>query len=255
MDTTASLAGMARPRTPGGRARVTDERLAALYPGSAADLCALDHRDAFQLLAATILSAQCTDARVNLTTPGLFARYPDAASLAVADLADVEGLIRSTGFFRAKARSLVGMADGLVDRFDGRVPSAMADLVTLPGVGRKTANVVRSVAFGLPGLPVDTHVQRLSHRLGLTDETDPVKVEMVLNAMVPAAHRGAFSLRLILHGRATCTARTPHCERCPLADYCPSAGLSAGPGTRPAGPPHRRSGGRQGRPYPRDQGI
>jgi endonuclease-3 len=233
MGTTANLAGMARPRTPGGRARVTDQRLGEIYPGSTADLCALDHRDAFQLLAATILSAQCTDVRVNLTTPALFARYPDAAALAGADLAEVESLIRSTGFFRSKARNLVGMADALLDRFGGQVPSALAELVTLPGVGRKTANVVRSVAFGLPGLPVDTHVLRLSHRLGLTDETDPVRVEAALDAMIPAGHRGAFSLRLILHGRATCTARTPHCERCPLADYCPSASSAAPSRRRP----------------------
>ncbi|MGA3148107.1 MAG: endonuclease III [Acidimicrobiales bacterium] len=216
---------MARPRTPAGRARVTDERLAEVYPGTASTLCALDHKDAFQLLAATILSAQCTDVRVNLTTPALFARYPDAPSMAAADLAEVETLIRSTGFFRSKARNLVGMAQAVVARFGGQVPRAMADLVTLPGVGRKTANVVRSVAFGLPGLPVDTHVQRLSRRLGLTDETDPVKVEAVLNTMVPAAHRGAFSLRLILHGRAVCSARSPRCHGCVLSDFCPSAVL------------------------------
>lgn len=214
---------MARPRTPAGRARVTDERLATLYPGSASTLCALDHRDAFQLLVATILSAQCTDERVNLTTPGLFARYPDAWSMAGADLAEVEDLIYATGFFRAKARNIVGMAQALIERFDGHVPSSMKDLVTLPGVGRKTANVVRSVAFDLPGLPVDTHVLRLSQRLGLTDETDPVKVETALNAMVPAGHRGAFSIRLILHGRAACRARAPRCDACILSDFCPYA--------------------------------
>jgi endonuclease-3 len=214
---------MARPRTPSGRARATNERLAIEYPGSAQELCALDHADPFQLLVATILSAQCTDARVNMTTPALFARYPDAESLAGADLADVEDLIRSTGFFRAKARSLVGMAETVVTRFGGVVPSRMPDLVSMPGVGRKTANVIRSVAFGLPGLPVDTHVQRLSRRLGLTDQTDPVKVEMALNPMVPADQRGAFSLRMILHGRATCTARAPRCGVCVLADFCPSA--------------------------------
>jgi endonuclease-3 len=214
---------MARPRTPSGRARTTNERLAIEFPGSAQELCALDHSNPFQLLVATILSAQCTDARVNMTTPALFARYPDAVSLAGAGLTDVEELIRSTGFFRAKARSLVGMAEALTTRFGGTVPSRMEDLVTLPGVGRKTANVIRSVAFGLPGLPVDTHVQRLSRRLGLTEETDPVKVEMALNPMVPADQRGAFSLRLILHGRATCTARAPRCPTCVLADFCPSA--------------------------------
>ncbi len=202
---------------------MTNTRLAALYPGSAAELCALDHSGPFQLLAATILSAQCTDKRVNLTTPALFARFPDPAALAGAELFEVETLIRSTGFYRAKARSLVGMAAAVVDRYDGEVPSRMEDLVTLPGVGRKTANVVRSVAFGLPGLPVDTHVQRLSLRLGLTTETDPVKVERALNPLVAADQRGAFSLRLILHGRATCVARTPRCHQCSLADFCPSA--------------------------------
>jgi endonuclease-3 len=224
---------MVRPRTPAGRARETNTRLARLYPGTAAELCALDHADAFQLLAATILSAQCTDERVNLTTPALFARYPDADSLADAPIETVEALIRPTGFFRAKTRSLVGMARAVRDRFDGSVPTRMEDLVTLPGVGRKTANVLRSVAFDLPGLPVDTHVQRLSVRLGLTTEVDPVKVEHVLNAMVPAASRGVFSLRLILHGRAVCRARSPRCIDCVLADFCPSASLGpAMPRTR-----------------------
>jgi len=216
---------MVRPRTPAGRAREANDRLAHLYPGSAAELCALDHADAFQLLAATILSAQCTDERVNRTTPALFARFPDADSLADAPVEAVEVLIRPTGFFRAKTRSLVGMARGVRDRYGGEVPSRMEDLVTLPGVGRKTANVLRSVAFDLPGLPVDTHVQRLSMRLGLTTEVDPVKVEHVLNVMVPAASRGVFSLRLILHGRAVCRARSPRCTECALADFCPSASL------------------------------
>jgi len=214
---------MARPRSAAGRARVTDQRLAVEFPGNARQLCALDHADAFQLLVATILSAQSTDERVNLTTPALFARYPNPPALAAADMGELEDLIRSTGFFRSKARNLVGMAEAVVDRFDGQVPSAMADLVTLPGVGRKTANVVRSVDFGLPGLPVDTHVLRLSRRLGLTDETDPVKVERDLDPMIPAHERGSFSLRLILHGRATCTARSPLCGDCVLADFCPSA--------------------------------
>ncbi len=218
---------MVRPRTPAGRARAANDRLGLLYPGSAAQLCALDHRDAFQLLVATILSAQCTDERVNRTTPALFARFPDAAALAVAPVDEVEELVRPTGFYRAKTRSLLGMARGVRDRFGGEVPTRMADLVTLPGVGRKTANVVRSVAFDLPGLPVDTHVLRLSRRLGLTAETDPVKVEQALNAMVPAAQRGTFSLRLILHGRATCRARSPRCLGCVLAEFCPSASLGA----------------------------
>jgi endonuclease-3 len=209
-----------RPRTPAGRARLAHERLAGEYPDA---VCELDHDDPYQLLAATILSAQCTDARVNQVTPELFARYPTPADLAEADPEELEGIIRSTGFFRAKARSLMGMAAALTERHGGEVPGRMADLTALPGVGRKTANVVRSVALGLPGLPVDTHVLRLSRRLGLTEETDPVKVELELNPMVPAAERGEFSLRLILHGRRVCAARTPRCDRCVLADFCPSS--------------------------------
>ena len=214
---------MTRPRSPKGRARETDARLALEYPGDAVALCALDHRNPYELLTATILSAQTTDERVNLVTPGLFARYPTPDDLAVADPTELEELIRSTGFYRNKARSLLGMADALVNRFDGEVPGAMADLVTIPGVGRKTANVVRSVALGLPGLPVDTHVGRLARLLGLTTETDPVKVELELNAMVPAAERGVFSLRVILHGRAVCVARRPRCADCVLHDFCPSS--------------------------------
>jgi endonuclease III len=213
-----------RPRTAAGRARRTNERLAIEYPGTAKELCALDHRNPFELLAATILSAQCTDEQVNKVTPHLFARYPTPEDLAVANPLEVEELIRSTGFYKNKTKSLIGMATGVVERFGGQVPSAMRDLVTLPGVGRKTANVLRSVAMGLPGLPVDTHVGRLAIRLGLTTETDPVKAELALNPMVPAGERGAFSLRLILHGRAVCVARRPRCGECVLADFCPSAG-------------------------------
>ena len=151
------------------------ERLAERYPGTAEELCALDHTGPFQLLEATILSAQSTDARVNMVTPTLFAAYPDPAALATANPEDVEKIIHSTGFFRSKAKSLVGMAAAVADRFDGTVPSDLADLVTLPGVGRKTANVVRSVAFGLPGLPVDTHVLRVTQRLGLLGELAPAE--------------------------------------------------------------------------------
>ena len=212
-----------RPRTPAGRARRTHERLGVEYPGSARELCALDHRNPYELLAATILSAQCTDERVNMVTPVLFAKYPTVFDLAVAEPGDVEEIIRSTGFFNNKRKSLIVMASAVVERFGGVVPSAMADLVTLPGVGRKTANVLRSVAMDLPGLPVDTHVGRLSRLLDLTQETDPVKAEMALNPMVPAAERGMFSLRLILHGRAVCVARRPRCDLCALADFCPSA--------------------------------
>ena len=202
-------------------------RLAAAYPGSATELCALGHDNPFQLLVATILSAQTTDARVNMVTPALFSTYPDAPSLAGADPEALEELIRSTGFFRSKARSLLGMARTLVERFDGQVPSAMKDLVTLPGVGRKTANVVRSVAFSEPGLPVDTHVGRLARRLGFTTSPDPEVVERELGALVPSAEWGALSLRLILHGRAVCTARAPRCGTCLLADVCPSATVPA----------------------------
>ena len=216
---------MAKPRTPAGRARRTDERLAEEYPGSAKDLCELDHHDAFELLTATILSAQSTDVRVNMVTPHLFARYPTPEDLATAEPLEVEEIIRSTGFYKNKTKSIIGMASAVVERHGGEVPTAMTDLVELPGVGRKTANVVRSVALGRPGLPVDTHVLRLSHRLGLTAETDPVKVEHELNPMVPADERGRFSLRVILHGRRVCFARKPACSECVLADFCPSAGI------------------------------
>ncbi len=211
---------MGKPRSPKGRARETVRRLAEAYPDA---VCELDHRNPFELLTATILSAQTTDVRVNQVTPALFARYPDAEALAAALLSEVEELVRSTGFYNNKARSIVGMAQALVERFDGEVPTALEDLVTLPGVGRKTANVVRSVAFRLPGLPVDTHVGRLSRRLGLTIEHDPVKAELALNALVPPAARGDFSLRMILHGRRVCHAQRPRCGDCILADFCPSS--------------------------------
>ncbi len=197
-------------------------RLIDEYPDAR---CELDHENPFQLLAATILSAQTTDVRVNMVTPHLFARYPTPKDLAEADPLELEEIIRSTGFFRSKARNLIGMAQGLVEDHDGQVPGRMSDLTALAGVGRKTANVVRSVALDLPGLPVDTHVGRLSRRLGLTREEDPVKVEMELNAMIPAAERGRFSLRLILHGRRVCVARRPRCDDCVLNDFCPSAQL------------------------------
>lgn len=198
-------------------------RLAAEYPGTAKELCALTHDNPYQLLVATILSAQCTDERVNMVTPSVFAEYPAPADLAAAEPGHLEELIKTTGFFRNKAKSLIGMAAGLEERFGGEVPHAMDDLVTLPGVGRKTANVIRSVAMDEPGLPVDTHVGRLSQRLGLTTESDPVKAEMDLNALIPPAERGAFSLRLILHGRRVCVARKPRCGECILNDFCPSS--------------------------------
>jgi len=213
---------MGTPRTPKGRAKVVLERLALEYPEA---LCELDHRSPFELLAATILSAQTTDVRVNLVTPRLFAAYPDAYALAAAAPADVEEIVRSTGFYQSKARNLIAMAQALVERFDGEVPTSLDDLVTLAGVGRKTGNVVRSVAFGLPGLPVDTHVGRLSRKLGLTVEDDPVKVETALCAVLPAAAWGEFSLRVILHGRRVCDAKKPRCADCVLEDVCPSSQL------------------------------
>jgi len=225
---------MGRPRTPKGRARLTLERLAAEYPGTATELCELDHRSPFELLAATILSAQSTDKMVNSVTPALFARYPSPASLAAADPAELEAIVQSTGFFRQKSKALIGMSQRIVDAYGGEVPTRLDDLVTLPGVGRKTANVVRSVALDLPGFPVDTHVGRLVKRLGITQEGDPVKVERIVDPMVPAGERGTFSLRLILHGRRVCVARSPRCGECVLADFCPSAGVAGtAPGPRP----------------------
>lgn len=211
---------MGKPRSAASRAKVVAERLAVEFPEAR---CELDHRNAFELLAATILSAQCTDARVNMVTPALFAEFPTPDDLANADVSRVEQLVKSTGFYASKAKNLIGMARALVERFDGEVPRDLDDLVTLPGVGRKTGNVVRSVAFDLPGLPVDTHVGRLSRRLGLTTQEDPVKVELELNKFLPPEEWGRFSLRLILHGRRTCDARKPKCRDCVLLDICPSA--------------------------------
>lgn len=219
---TTSLAVVGMPRTPKGRAKVVHERLTALYPDA---VCELDHRTPFELLVATILSAQTTDVRVNLVTPQLFAAYPDAFALAAAVPGEVETIVRSTGFYQSKARNLIAMAQALVDRFDGEVPTALDDLVGLAGVGRKTANVVRSVAFGLPGLPVDTHVGRLTRKLALTTEDDPVKVEAALCALLPPAEWGDFSLRVILHGRRVCDAKRPNCGECVLENVCSSSQL------------------------------
>jgi endonuclease-3 len=217
---------MGTPRTPKGRTKAVAARLAELYPEA---ICELHHRNPFELLTATVLSAQTTDARVNMVTPALFARYPDAEALAGADPTELEGIIRSTGFYQAKARNLVAMATGLVERFGGEVPTALGDLVTLAGVGRKTGNVVRSVAFGLPGLPVDTHVGRLSRKLGLTTEDDPVKVETELCGYLSPGEWGPFSLRTILHGRRVCDAKKPRCAECGLEPLCPSSMLPRRP--------------------------
>lgn len=211
---------MARPRTPKGRCLRTHEELKTEYPDAE---CELDYENAFQLLAATILSAQATDVSVNKATPDLFKRFPNPEELSVANVEEVETYINSIGLFRGKAKNLVGMAQRLVEEFDGQVPESMGDLVSLPGVGRKTANVVRSVALGLPGLPVDTHVGRLARRLAITEENDPVKIELALNPMLPAQERGEFSLRVILHGRRVCFARKPNCDECALNYFCPSA--------------------------------
>ena len=211
---------MARPRTPKGRCFRTHEELKTEYPDAE---CELDYKNAFQLLAATILSAQATDVSVNKATPDLFKRFSTPEELSVANVEEVETYINSIGLFRGKAKNLVGMAQRLVEEFDSQVPESMSDLISLPGVGRKTANVVRSVALGLPGLPVDTHVGRLSRRLAITEENDPVKIELALNPMLPAQERGEFSLRVILHGRRVCFARKPNCNECALNYFCPSA--------------------------------
>jgi len=211
---------MGKPRTPAGRAKEIATRLAVLYPKAE---CELTHSNAYELLSATILSAQCTDVRVNMVTPGLFAKYPNPLALAEANPTELETIIRSTGFYQSKAKNLIGMGRNVVDRFDGVIPHEMEDLVTLPGVGRKTANVLRSVVFDLPGLAVDTHVGRLSRRLGLTTEEDPVKVERVLNGFIDPPEWGRFGLRLILHGRRVCDAKKPKCGICEFEDICPSS--------------------------------
>ncbi len=205
------------------RARALARELAKAYPDAE---CALRHGSPFQLLAATILSAQCTDERVNLVTPELFRRWPDAAALATAGPTDVEDVIRSCGFYRAKAKSLLGMAAGLVERHGGDVPRDIDALVELPGVGRKTANVVLGTAFGLPtGVVVDTHVRRITNRLGLTASADPVAIERDLTALLPPREWIMYSHRVIWHGRRVCVARKPRCGDCPLRKLCPRVGL------------------------------
>ncbi|MCW5829541.1 MAG: endonuclease III [Deltaproteobacteria bacterium] len=194
--------------------------------------CALVHEGPLQLLVATILSAQCTDVRVNMVTPALFARFPTAEAFARADIGEIEKLIRSTGFFRSKAKSIQEACRDIVERFGGRVPVELDALISLRGVGRKTANVVRGNAFDIPGLVVDTHVGRLSRRLGLTRHTDPVKVEFELMGLLPEDEWTNFSHRLIFLGRDTCAARKPRCEGCILADICPRVGVKSGPGLK-----------------------
>jgi endonuclease-3 len=205
------------------RARLAAQRLKAVYPA----VSELEHVNAFQMLVATILSAQTTDRSVNSVTPALFARYPDAAALAHANPLEVERMIKPTGFFRVKAKTIIAASAALVERFHGEVPPRIEDLVTLPGVGRKTANVVLGVAFGIPGFAVDTHVKRLTRRLGLTKSTDPVKIEAEVTRMLPPEDWTGFSLRLILHGRRVCLARSPRCPECVLNDFCPSSTVRA----------------------------
>ena len=203
----------------------TLERLSREYPDAH---CELDFRNPFELVAATILSAQCTDVRVNMVTPALFKKYPDAKKLAAADASDVEEIIKSAGFFRAKTKSLLSMASTLANEFDGDVPQTLPELIKLSGVGRKTANVVLGNAFNIDeGIVVDTHVQRLSRRLGLTREADAVAIEQALIPLFPRDAWTLISHLLIWHGRRVCLARKPMCGRCVLSDICPSAELSA----------------------------
>ena len=215
----------ARAETPTAlvrRARRTARELAVVHPDAH---CELDHSTALELAVATILSAQCTDKRVNLVTPALFLRYRTAQDYAAADRLELEQLIHSTGFYRNKSTALIGLGAALVERFDGQIPGRLDDLVTLPGIGRKTANVVLGNAFGVPGLTVDTHFGRLVRRFGWTEETDPVKVEHRVAALLPKADWTMFSHRVIFHGRRVCHARKPACGACPIALLCPSYGL------------------------------
>jgi len=204
------------------RARAIGRGLAAAYPDAH---CELDFSSPLELLVATVLSAQTTDKRVNEVTPKLFARYRTAADYAAADRAEMEDMIRPTGFFRAKTDSLIKLGQALMERYDGEVPARLADLVTLPGVGRKTANVVLGNAFGVPGITVDTHFGRLSRRFGWTQEDDPVKVEHEVGALFPKKEWTVLSHRLIWHGRRVCHSRKPACGACPVARWCPSYGL------------------------------
>ncbi|MEM8639566.1 MAG: endonuclease III [Cyanobacteria bacterium P01_G01_bin.54] len=215
---------MPRPSKTKLRANEVLLRLKRLYPDAT---CSLTYATPVQLLVATILSAQCTDARVNKVTPELFARFPDAAAIAAADRDELETLVRSTGFYRNKAKNIQGACQKIMADFGGELPRHMADLLTLPGVARKTANVVLAHAFGiLQGVTVDTHVKRLSKRLGFTTHTDAVKVERDLMKLIPQPDWENWSIRLIYHGRAVCKARKPNCRECELADLCPSVAAS-----------------------------
>ena len=221
-----------------GRALEVMNVLEKRFPGTASSLCTLDRRSPFELLVATILSAQCTDERVNMVTPRLFSKYSDPESLARANLDELEEIIRSTGFYHAKASNLKSMAQSLVTLFDREVPSELNDLTLLAGVGRKTGNVIRSIAFDLPGLPVDTHVKRVANRLGLVVAHDPVEIEKQLGDLVPSEEWGVLSIRLILHGRSICKAKSPDCENCPFSEWCPSSSIRTPPLSNS---PNRRS--------------
>jgi endonuclease-3 len=206
-------------RTRAGR---INRKLAQLYPDAQ---CALHYANPLQLLVATILAAQCTDERVNRVTPALFARYPDAHAFAAAEQSELEKMIQSTGFFRNKAKSLIACCRQLVDLHEGEVPRTMEELVALPGVGRKTANVLLGNVFDVPGIPVDTHVGRLSQRMGLSAHSDPEKIERDLMALLPRKEWTKFVHRMIYHGRQVCQARKPQCEACSLAAFCPRQGM------------------------------
>jgi len=199
--------------------------LAKLYPDAH---CALHYEDPLQLLIATILSAQCTDVRVNMVTPALFARYPNARAFAEADQGELERAIQSTGFFRNKARNIIACCRLIQEKHGGQVPGKMEELVQLPGVGRKTANVILGNAFDVPGITVDTHVLRLSKRMGLTRKTDAVKVELELMELIPPKEWTMFSHRMIFHGRQVCAARKPNCDGCLVAEVCPKIGVKKG---------------------------
>lgn len=204
------------------RATKIREGLAKLYPDAH---CALHHNNALELLIATILSAQCTDERVNKVTPALFKRYPDARAFAESEQTELETMIQSTGFFRNKAKSIRACCRILVDQHGGKVPGTMEELVPLPGVGRKTANVILGNAFDVPGIPVDTHVTRLSRRMGLTEHEDPVKIEADLMKLIPKDEWTMFGHRMIFHGRQVCQARKPNCAGCAVAKLCPKIGV------------------------------
>jgi endonuclease-3 len=204
------------------RVKVIYSQLSKSYPNVR---CELDYKNAFQLLVATVLSAQCTDKRVNQTTPALFKKYSNPQKMAKADLRDIQKLVKSTGFFRAKAKNIKGLSNKIMQDFDGKVPSNLEDLITLPGVGRKTANVVLGHAFGIPGITVDTHFGRLSRRFGWSKQNNPVKVEFEVGELIPKKEWTNLSQRMIWHGRRVCHSRKPACGACTLAKLCPSYGI------------------------------